>query len=67
MRRVAVTGASGFVGRALLRALRARGFGVIALSRTPQTLRVGRDIEVRRFDPEDASPNPAAFEGADAV
>jgi dTDP-6-deoxy-L-talose 4-dehydrogenase (NAD+) len=33
--RVAVTGASGFVGRHVVRALRSRGVEVIALSRTP--------------------------------
>jgi hypothetical protein len=64
---VAVTGASGFVGRAVVAALAARGDRVIALGRTaaPQGLPAG--VESRRFDPNEATPNPEAFEGADAV
>jgi hypothetical protein len=62
---VAVTGASGFVGREVIAALRARGARPIALSRS-----AGRssedDVETRFFDPN-GTPNPHAFAGADAV
>lgn len=67
MKQVAITGASGFVGRALVTALVRRGYGVIALGRSPATLRSNAGIEARCFDPGDAAPNPAAFAGADAV
>jgi uncharacterized protein (TIGR01777 family) len=63
---VAVTGASGFVGRAVVAALRAHGHRVVALSRTPPAGAVGVDIEWRAFDPA-AGANPTAFAGTDAV
>lgn len=62
---VAVTGASGFVGREVIKALRKRGARVIALGRSaPQGF--GPEVETRRFDPS-GEPNPAAFAGAGAV
>jgi uncharacterized protein (TIGR01777 family) len=64
---VAVTGASGFVGRAVVAALAARGDRVIALGRSPATEGLPANVESRRFDPNDTAPNPEAFEGADAV
>ncbi len=67
MTRVAITGASGFVGRALTQALVSRGYGVIALGRNPGRLQNDAGIEARHFHPADASPNPDAFAGADAV
>ncbi|MDQ2909097.1 MAG: TIGR01777 family oxidoreductase [Candidatus Eremiobacteraeota bacterium] len=67
MKRVAITGASGFVGRALTAALVQRGYGVIALGRDPDALQGDDAIEPRRFDGDDAGPNPDAFAGADAV
>lgn len=64
-RTVAVTGASGFVGRALVDALRTRGARAIALTREPAAS-FAPEVETRRFDPNGA-PDPAAFAGADAV
>lgn len=66
-RRVAVTGASGFVGRALVTRLRERGYAVIALGRGAAGAGLPDDVEFRRFDPGAGVPDPAAFEGADAV
>ena len=63
-RTVAVTGASGFVGRHVVAALLARGARVVALGRSPQP--GGTSVEWRFFDPNGA-PDPKAFEGADAV
>ena len=53
--KVAVTGASGFIGSALCDALRARGHGVIT---------VGRSSGERRWDP---LSGPAPLEGVDVV
>ena len=64
---VAVTGASGFIGRSLIEVLHAGGHEVVALSRNPGSGRLSKDVETRRFDPNDEAPNPAAFEGTDAV
>jgi uncharacterized protein len=64
-RTVAVTGASGFVGRELVKVLRSRGVRVIALGRR-EGAGTSQEIERRHFDPNQG-PNPAAFEGADAV
>ena len=64
-RTVAVTGASGFVGRELVKQLLARGYGVIALGRRPETA-AEPGVEPRAFDPN-AAPSAEAFRGADAV
>src|SRR5581483_9163331 len=53
--KIAVTGATGFIGRRLCDAARARGHGVIT---------VGRTSGERRWDP---MASPAPLEGADAV
>ena len=67
-RTVAVTGATGFIGRALTLELSRRGYAVRALTRDPSSVAdFPAGVEVRRFDPSDTAPNPAAFEGADAV
>jgi uncharacterized protein (TIGR01777 family) len=64
---VGVTGAGGFVGRALVAALLGEGAEVVALSRDPSRLPFPPTVERRRFDPNDPSPQPLAFEGVDAV
>ncbi len=65
--RVAVTGAGGFIGRALVSALLERGNGVVALGRHPQALRFADGVVCRRFDPNESTPQPEAFDGVDAV
>jgi uncharacterized protein YbjT (DUF2867 family) len=56
-----VTGASGFIGGALIPALRARGFRVVATSRRPRHSADG--VEWRTCDLLDPATLPAAFEG----
>lgn len=64
---VVVTGASGFVGRALTKALLARGDDVMALSRDiAQRSSDSRGPRWLQFDLL-GKPDPAPFEGADAV
>ncbi len=65
--RVAITGASGFIGRALVAALVQRGDTVVALGRDPEALPFSKPVLRRRFDPNDARPQPDAFEAVDAV
>ncbi|HEV3152915.1 MAG TPA: TIGR01777 family oxidoreductase [Candidatus Baltobacteraceae bacterium] len=67
MKRVAITGAGGFIGRALTAKLLARGYGVIALGRNLARDAFPPGVEVRRFDPNAPEPQPEAFHGADAV
>jgi len=64
--RVVVSGASGFIGRAIVRALQARGDQVTALTRNPQAARFDEGVQIARFAPMGAA-DPAPFEGADAV
>jgi uncharacterized protein len=64
--RVAVTGATGTIGRALVGELRARGDEVTALSRDP----AGADLDVETLvwpDPKRERPPAGAFHGRDAV
>jgi uncharacterized protein (TIGR01777 family) len=68
--RVAVTGATGLIGAATVRALRARGDDVIALSRDPRRSggELGAGVELQAWpDPKQAPPPAAALEHADAV
>ena len=56
-RRILITGASGYIGRRLVRAARARGFDVTATMRDPQRFAATEDIATRAFDltrPDDA-------------
>lgn len=67
--RVTVTGATGLIGAALVRALLARGDEVTVLSRSPDSARsrLGGGVEAVAWDPE-AGPAPAvALSGRDAV
>jgi uncharacterized protein (TIGR01777 family) len=68
--RVAVTGATGMIGRTLVGALLARGDDVVALSRDPGRAReaLGDRVDAHAWpDPTGAPPPPEAFAGAHAV
>jgi uncharacterized protein (TIGR01777 family) len=68
--RVVVSGATGLIGRALVRALRTRGEEVVALSRDERRARsvLGDGVEVHAWPPRtDAPPPESALAGADAV
>lgn len=68
-RRVAVTGATGFLGRAIADRLMRRGAHVIGAvrnpDRVPELARAG--VEMRRADLSDVESLTRAFDGADAV
>jgi uncharacterized protein (TIGR01777 family) len=67
--RVAVTGATGLIGGAVVRALRVRGDVVVALTRDPSPSRRALDgNEVHGWpDPQHVPAPAAALDGADAV
>jgi uncharacterized protein len=68
--RVVVTGATGVIGRALVRELRRRGDEVVALSRDAASAQqlFGAGVEVHAWaDPKATHPPAAALQGADAV
>lgn len=68
--RVAVTGGTGMIGSALIRALQARGDEVVALTRDVQRGRsvLGNQLELHAWPaPEQSAPPAGALEGADAV
>jgi uncharacterized protein len=68
--RVAVTGATGTIGQALVRALRERGDSVSVLARDPERARrtLGEGVEAHRWADATAGPPPAeALAGRDAV
>ncbi len=68
MSTVAVTGATGFLGRPLIAALRARGDRVIALVRDPDRARaVLPDVELVLATLETPGPWQARLEGVDAI
>jgi uncharacterized protein (TIGR01777 family) len=64
MQSVAVTGASGVLGRLLIEGLLARGDRVIALVRQPERAGLPAEVELRRWQ---ASDPAAPLEGATAV
>ncbi len=68
--RVAVSGATGLIGSELVRALRARGDQVIALTRNIERARgtLPDGVEFAEWADPESGPAPAsAFDGADAV
>ncbi|MBV9802551.1 MAG: NAD(P)H-binding protein, partial [Solirubrobacterales bacterium] len=68
--RVAVTGATGLLGRALVATLLGRGDEVVALSRDADRAReaLGSGVEPHAWPrPTDEPPPEAALAGADAV
>jgi nucleoside-diphosphate-sugar epimerase len=69
-KRVALTGASGFLGRYLLRTLVQRGWHVVAAVRNPSKLEAQYDdaaVTIRRADLGDPESLARAFAGCDAV
>lgn len=68
-RRVAVTGATGFVGAVLCRKLIESGYAVRAIYRDPAKLEALRNLEVETFegDVTNSDAMHAAFEGIDTV
>jgi uncharacterized protein YbjT (DUF2867 family) len=67
--RVFVTGATGTVGRQVLRALQGGDFEIVAGLRTPETAsaELKKAAKLVRLDYEDEGLDPATFEGADAL
>jgi uncharacterized protein (TIGR01777 family) len=68
--KVAVTGATGTIGKALVRALRDRGDEVVVLSRDPDRAReaLGGDVEAHAWADPESQPAPAeALATVDAV
>ncbi len=67
--RVAVSGATGYIGRRLVRALIARGTEVTAFTRDPGRARRALPAEVRVYtwNPTEGPPPAGALEGLDAV
>jgi nucleoside-diphosphate-sugar epimerase len=66
---VAVTGATGFLGRYIVEALLARGIKVVGAVRNPERVPAlaARGVAMRRADLADRAALAAAFIGADAV
>ncbi len=64
---VAVTGATGLIGRALVRSLETDGHRVVAFSRSARSPEAGSRVETARWRPEEPEQNAAALDGLDAV
>lgn len=69
MKTILLTGATGYVGRHLLRALEGKGHKVRCLARRPESLqgRAGEGVEVVRGDVLDADTLAPAMEGVEAA
>ena len=65
--RVIVTGATGLIGRRLVRALRSRGDDVTALARDPGSARAALGVEAIAWDPTGGPAPIGALDGRDAV
>jgi uncharacterized protein len=65
--KVTVTGATGLIGRGVVRALRARGDEVTALSRSPERAREALGVPAHAWSPLEEPAPAAALEGRDAV
>ena len=65
--KIALIGATGFVGSALLKELLARGHSVRALLRDPAKLAAQPGLEVHQADATEAAAVAAAVQGVDAV
>ena len=66
--RIAVTGATGLIGRELCRNLRADGVPLTLLVRRPEKVgQTGSDDRVERWEATQGPPRAKAFEGVDAV
>ena len=65
--KIALIGATGFVGSAVLQELLARGHSVLALLREPAKLAARPGLELRQADATQAEAVAAAVQGADAV
>jgi uncharacterized protein len=65
--KLALIGATGFVGSALLNEALARGHAVVALARDPAKLPARPGLEVRRADVLDSAAVAQAVQGCDAV
>lgn len=68
-KQIAVTGATGFLGRYIVEVLRERGAHVIGVVRNPERVPelAARGVEIRRADLAALASLTAAFSGADAV
>src|SRR5579864_8903924 len=69
VKRIGVTGASGFIGRALVAALTSRGDAVRAIVRDPNSAMFPSGVDVRQLDlmREPDADAIRVFEGLDAV
>ena len=67
MKRIVVAGATGFVGRALVDALAARGDQVTALVRQPEAAKLPSGVQVRRYDALAGDAASQVLDGQDAV
>lgn len=64
--KVAVTGATGFIGRVLIGRLAARGDSVVALARDPERAKKALGVEAVRWSADEPAP-ASALSGCDAV